>query len=87
MWYLRYGPGKYQCPFATSNRDPLSGHVLDTCSGMSGYSACCISLAQLTEDEPHDPEAPEQMARHQQRALKRDSAQRIALVAAGIGYE
>eukprot|EP00873_Tetraselmis_striata_P017809 jgi/Tetstr1/438073/TSEL_026698.t1 len=57
--------------------------------GMFGYSACCIKclLAQLTEDELWDPEALEQIVRRQQRALKRDSARRSALLAAGIDDE
>eukprot|EP00873_Tetraselmis_striata_P039913 jgi/Tetstr1/460177/TSEL_005493.t1 len=50
-------------------------------------AACHERMPTLMEDELRDPEAPGQMVRRQQHALKRNSARRSALLAAGIDYE
>eukprot|EP00873_Tetraselmis_striata_P043986 jgi/Tetstr1/464250/TSEL_009055.t1 len=72
----------------TSRHDRPAGHSPARAPLTAGQAlACHERLTKLMEDELRDPEAAEQMARRQQRALKRDSARRLALVAAGIDYK
>eukprot|EP00873_Tetraselmis_striata_P034070 jgi/Tetstr1/454334/TSEL_041253.t1 len=70
-----------------SRHDRSATHSLGAPRTADRALACHERLTKLMEDEPRDPEAPEQMARRQQRALHRRSARRSVLVAAGIDYE
>eukprot|EP00873_Tetraselmis_striata_P037708 jgi/Tetstr1/457972/TSEL_044485.t1 len=70
-----------------SRHDRPVGHSLGAPPTADRALACHERLTKLMGDELRDPEAPEQMARCQQRALKRDWARRSAPVAACIDYE
>eukprot|EP00873_Tetraselmis_striata_P043448 jgi/Tetstr1/463712/TSEL_008571.t1 len=70
-----------------NRHDRPAGHSSGAPRTANRALVCHERLTKLMEDELWDPEAPEQISCRQQHALKRDSARRPALAAAGIVYK